>query len=386
MVMIYMDVTSSCKWPRPTGVQRCVRGIYLELKKREKVIPVVWQDSLQTYCHLTPNQHAHMRDLSLFPFEQKFTTGISRSLQFAGNRWRPIDLQQVLRPGDVYLQPEIFQDDRIEWMQQTFPKIPEVRKVGVFYDALNWSHSHLSATGRLTRFEDYMRQFTEFDALTAISEFSASAIKDFWQEVPVSGPAPAVIFPVLGWKRRPRLKSMRERTLRIPYVATLEPRKNHLALLDACDLLWNEGYQFELILVGREGPGQGKLISGKIKKWIKEGKPVEWHPGMSDFRVKRLYKNAKFTLYPSLVEGFGLPILESLWFGAPCLCHQEGAVAETSQGGGCYQVDVKRVESLADGIRNMLDDRELILKLSREAKEREFYTWSDYVDQLQKLW
>ncbi|MEM6884434.1 MAG: glycosyltransferase, partial [Verrucomicrobiota bacterium] len=124
----------------------------------------------------------------------------------------------------------------------------------------------------------------------------------------------------------------------------------------------------------------------KIKKWIKEGKPLEWHSGMSDFGVKRLYQQAKFTLYPSLVEGFGLPILESLWFGAPCLCHQEGAVAETSQGGGCYRVDVKRVESLADGIRKMLDDREFILKLSREAKEREFNTWSDYVDELQKLW
>lgn len=231
-----------------------------------------------------------------------------------------------------------------------------------------------------------MAQFSKFDALTAISEFSASAIKDFWQEVPASGPEPEVIYPVLGWKRRPKLKSSRERKLRIPYVATLEPRKNHLALLDACEILWNEGWDFQLVLVGREGPGQGKQISGKIKKWIKEGKSLEWHSGMSDFGVKRLYQEAKFTLYPSLVEGFGLPILESLWFGAPCLCHQEGAVAETSQGGGCYQVDVKRVDSLVDGIRKLLDEREFVLKLSREAKEREFSSWSDYVNELQKLW
>ncbi|MEM1156884.1 MAG: glycosyltransferase [Verrucomicrobiota bacterium] len=384
--MIYIDVTSSCKWPRPTGVQRCVRGMYLDLKKRSDVMPLVWQESLQTYCRLTPNQHVHLRDLSLFPLEQRYTSKISRILQFIGNRWRPVDLQQELQAGDVFLQAEIFQDDRIEWMQRVFPEIPEVRKVGVFYDALNWSHSHLSATGRLTRFEDYMQQFACFDALTAISEFSADAIQEFWQEVPVKGPEPKVIYPVLGWKKRPKLKSTRERTLRIPYVATLEPRKNHLALLDACEQLWDEGRDFQLVLVGREGPGQGKQISGKIKKWIKEGKPLEWYSGMSDFGVKRLYQQARFTLYPSLVEGFGLPILESLWFGAPCLCHQEGAVAETSQGGGCYRVDVKRVESLADGIRKMLDDQKFILRLSREAKERKFRFWSDYVDNLQKLW
>ncbi|MEM6885962.1 MAG: hypothetical protein AAF571_13120, partial [Verrucomicrobiota bacterium] len=113
-----MDVTSSCKWPRPTGVQRCVRGMYLELKKRSDVMPLVWQESLQTYCRLTPNQHVHLRDLSLFPLEQRYTSKISRSLQFIGNRWRPVDLQQELQAGDVFLQAEIFQDDRIEWMQR----------------------------------------------------------------------------------------------------------------------------------------------------------------------------------------------------------------------------------------------------------------------------
>lgn len=384
--MIYIDVTSSCKWPRPTGVQRCVRGIYCELKKRENVTPLVWQESLQTYCKLTPNQHAHLLNLSLLPFEQNVARSLSRNLQFFGNRLRPVDLKDTLQPGDVYLQPEIFQDDRIEWMQQVFPGIPQVKKVGVFYDALNWSHPHLSATGRLTRFEDYMKQFSEFDAAAAISDFSATAIEAFWNEVPTRGPKPEVIYPVLSWRKRPKFRTTRQRKLRIPYVATLEPRKNHLALLDACELLWQEGYDFKLVLVGREGPGQGKQISGKIRKWIKEGKPIEWHSGMSDIGVKRLYKEALFTLYPSLVEGFGLPVLESLWYGTPCLCHKEGAVAETSQGGGCYCIDVKRVESLADGIRKLLNEKNFVLKLSREAKERTFRTWADYVDELQQLW
>ncbi|MEM6884004.1 MAG: glycosyltransferase [Verrucomicrobiota bacterium] len=356
------------------------------MARRKGVMPVIWQESLQTYCHLTPNQHAHLRDLSLIPFEQKYTAGFSRALQFVGNRLRPFDLRQNLRSGDVYLQPEIFQDDRIEWIEETFKVLKGVRRVGVFHDALNWSHPHLSASGRLTRFEDYMHQFAQFDAIAAISRFSAKAIQDFWKDVPVSGTEPKVIHPVLGWKCRPKLKAISDRVLRIPYVATLEPRKNHLALLDACEILWNERRDFRLILIGREGPGQGKQISGKIKKWIREGKPLEWHTSITNFGMKRLYQQAKFTLYPSLVEGFGLPILESLWFGTPCLCHNEGAVAETSKGGGCYPVDVKRVDSLVDGIRKLLDDHDFLLKLSREAKEREFGAWANYVDELQKLW
>jgi len=56
-------------------------------------------------------------------------------------------------------------------------------------------------------------------------------------------------------------------------------------------------------------------------------------------RSIRLIENALFTVYPSLMEGFGIPILESLWHGKPCVCGGNGALGEVARGGGCLIVD-----------------------------------------------
>ncbi|MGF1678380.1 MAG: glycosyltransferase [Candidatus Methylacidiphilales bacterium] len=366
--------------PRPTGVQRVVRGLVLEMARRGSVLPLVWQSSLGSYCRLTPNQLAHLRGWSLLPWEHSLTGALSRNLQFLGNRMRQVDLSRVLKPGDHFIQPEIFQDERIEWVKAHFPNWQGIRKSLVFYDALNWSHPHLSASGRITRFTDYLNTCAQFDRVVPISDFSDQALKTFWRDERIT-PAPSrVIQPVLGWSRRPRLKSDGDRLMKIPYVATLEPRKNHLALMEACGVLWDEGHAFELILVGKEGPGQGKQIAAKIRNWTEAGKPLRWLAGLSDRGVKRLYRQASFTVYPSLVEGFGLPILESLWFGAPCLCHHDGAVAETARGGGCHLVDVRHVDSLAAGIRSLLTDKALRTRLSNEAASRSFPSWAEYVN------
>jgi len=384
--MIYMDVTSSCKLPRPTGVQRVVRGIYQALTRKTKVIPVVWQPGLECYCRLSPNQWAHLRGFSLLPFEGSLLKTLSKHSQFQINRLKSFDLFRGLKPGDVFLQPEIFQDNRIEWMKEHFPKMSEVKKVAIYYDALNWSHPHLSATGRLTRFEHYLERLSFFDRVSSISDFSTEALSRFWKENGYSGPAPDKIYPVLSWKRRPTGRPLAKRRPVIPYVATLEPRKNHFALLDACCELWDQGHQFDLVLVGKEGPGQGRQIARKIKQIQKQGRTLHWKPGLSDRGVKRLYRNALFSVYPSMVEGFGLPILESLWFGTPCLCHTRGAVAEVAKGGGCLQVDARYVDKIAEGIRLLLEDKTLLRRLGREAKERNFRTWSDYVEELRTLW
>jgi glycosyltransferase involved in cell wall biosynthesis len=302
------------------------------------------------------------------------------------NKLRVLDISRELKSGDVFFQPEIFQDSRIEWMNENFPKFEGVKKVAVFYDALNWSHPHLSATGRLVRFEHYLKALSCFDRVASISDFSTDALVKFWKEEFCKGPEPDRIYPVLSWKKRRAGKPISRRRPVIPYVATLEPRKNHFALLDACCRLWDDGCVFDLVLVGKEGPGQGHQIARKIRQIQKQDKPLYWRPGLSDAGVKRLYRNALFSVYPSMVEGFGLPVLESLWFGTPCLCHTEGAVDEVAQAGGCLQVDARYVENIADGFHRLLNDTELLRRLAREAKERDFRNWSDYVEELRTLW
>src|ERR1700730_2917621 len=80
------------------------------------------------------------------------------------------------------------------------------------------------------------------------------------------------------------------------------------------------------------------------------------------------------------MEGFVLPIAESLWHGKPCICGGNGALGEVAREGGCLIVDQTKTAALADGIKVLLKDRQLYLRLSDEARAREFRSWSDYVD------
>jgi glycosyltransferase involved in cell wall biosynthesis len=380
--VIFLDVSSSCKSPLPTGVQRVVRGIFRGLKKHGRVVPLVWQEKLGTYCRLSLNQHAHLRGLSLFPGEQRVFSGLSKTSQFLANRLRPFDVARVIREGDFWIQPEIYQDGRIEWTRRNLPEWPGVKKVTVVHDALNWSHPHLSATGRLRRFEDYLETSALYDRVIPVSEYTSQAFDQFWKEHHLEAPETKVVHPVLGWKKRPASRSSNHRQLVLPYISGLEPRKNHFALLDACAGLWDEGYEFKLVLVGKEAPSQGRPIARKIHMLIRQGRNVVWHPQLSDFAIRRLYRNALFTLYPSMQEGFGIPILESLWFGTPCLCHTDGAMAEVARGGGCHQVDVRTVETLQDGLRDLMGNRSLVRRLKREADDRQFLQWDTFVGRM----
>ena len=50
-----------------------------------------------------------------------------------------------------------------------------------------------------------------------------------------------------------------------------------------------------------------------------------------------MYRECAFAAFPSVEEGYGLPIIESLWFGKPCLCAGFGSMAEIAEAGGCLR-------------------------------------------------
>jgi glycosyltransferase involved in cell wall biosynthesis len=82
------------------------------------------------------------------------------------------------------------------------------------------------------------------------------------------------------------------------------------------------------------------------------------------------------------MEGFGLPIAESLWHGKPVVCGGNGALGEVAREGGCLIVDQTNKDALADGIHQLLSDRALYARLCEEARARRFRSWADYIGNL----
>jgi glycosyltransferase involved in cell wall biosynthesis len=156
-----------------------------------------------------------------------------------------------------------------------------------------------------------------------------------------------------------------------PYVlfcGTIEPRKNLPRVVEAFRSL--DRPDLELVLAGPRGWKQdvGSLLEplgGRVR-------PLGFVPKPD---LDALYAGAAAVVYPSLQEGFGLPVLEAMARGAPVVT-SAGTAMEEVAGDAALLVDPLDVNALAEAMARLLDDRALAASLGRAGAERAAgYTW-----------
>ncbi len=90
-----------------------------------------------------------------------------------------------------------------------------------------------------------------------------------------------------------------------------------------------------------------------------------------------LYRGAAVVVYPSLSEGFGLPVLEAMTCGAPVVASHAGALPEVA-GDACLLVDPERADAIADAARRCLEDADLAARLSEAGRRRAAgFSWKE---------
>jgi glycosyltransferase involved in cell wall biosynthesis len=290
-----------------------------------------------------------------------------------------LSLDQELGPEDVFLMPDIYRDARTRIFPELIAKI-RGRSLAIFHDAVALQLPTLDERSR-RGFYNYIESLAAFDLVICVSNSSHDHLQMLWGQYGVT-PTKTVVerWPIEISVAEHRSATESSRAL-IVSVGSFEQRKNHLALLRGAAVLWRNGLSFELCLIGRS-TGFGWKVVREIRRLQSEGWPVRWLKHVDDETLHGAYLDCRFTVYPSLAEGFGLPIMESLWYGKPCLCGGNGALGEAARGGGCLIVDQTSDDSLADGIKRLLLDQPLYLRLCQEARARQFRSWSDYTDKL----
>jgi len=163
-------------------------------------------------------------------------------------------------------------------------------------------------------------------------------------------------------------------------VGSKEPRKNHVAVLFAAERLWREGLEFDLRFIGSYG-WNTTLFRRWAKRLRKAGRALHAPPTSGDSDLWSAYASARFTVFPSLHEGYGLPVAESLAFGVPVITTNYGSTAEIAEGGGCLVVDPRDDEQLVTAMRTLLVDDATLERLRGEAGSRAARGWKEYADE-----
>ncbi|MGC9048931.1 MAG: glycosyltransferase family 4 protein [Patescibacteria group bacterium] len=156
----------------------------------------------------------------------------------------------------------------------------------------------------------------------------------------------------------------------ILYVGRLEKKKNIKNLLQAFIILQNLSPHLQLVLIGQPGFGYKEIrnYKSKVKNVIELN-----YVGHQD--LPYLYARAECFVYPSLCEGFGLPILEAMACGCPVVASAVSSIPEIG-GEAVLYFRPENSEEIAKAILKIIKDRELREELKQRGLERvKKYSW-----------
>ncbi|CAK3665007.1 glycosyltransferase family 4 protein [Vibrio crassostreae] len=201
------------------------------------------------------------------------------------------------------------------------------------------SHPSFHPATRVSYLTNKMQSsITKSDHIVVDSDFILKELHDFF---PASKEKSSTLYLGVADSFRPYAKDECDgllRSLKIKHnhfvlsVATLEPRKNLSKLIDAYKLLPSSvRNQYPLVLVGDQGWKNIELMNN-AKELVERGQII-FTGYLADDDLKHLYASAAAFVYPSLYEGFGLPVIEAMASGSPVITSNIGATAEVAASG-----------------------------------------------------
>jgi glycosyltransferase involved in cell wall biosynthesis len=215
------------------------------------------------------------------------------------------------------------------------------------------------------------------DHIVAISRFTRNHFLDVFPHYPPE--RITVIYPASRYEttpaisRPPRLSGLSPGGYWLN-VGVLEPRKNHVGLLRAYALLKKEREEnLPLVLAG----GRGWLMDDmpRILDELGLRQSVLCLGHVDEETLHWLYQNCFAFVYPSFLEGFGLPVVEAMTLGAPVIASQVSSIPEIVGEGGIL-IDPSSVESLAQAMRELSDSKSMRQTFKeRSVKEAAKFSW-----------
>ncbi len=352
-----------------TGIQRVTREVTRRWFDRHELTLVGWHQDLSGMRVLTPDE--------------------GRRARFGGDEADVPADDPLLVPWQCrYILPELAAEVVRAGHLQAMAQYSGTSLNMIGYDLVPMTTAETAHEGMVPGFARNLAAARYARVIVPISEGAGVEYRGWRAMLAGAGLSGPRIEPVvLPAQAQPETEvSMRLASARIPVgalpvvlvVGSHEPRKNHLAILHAAELLWREGRAFSLCFIGGNS-WNSQEFTDTLADLQDAGRPVEAVSAASDDLLWGAYRVARFTVFPSINEGFGLPVAESLACGTPVITSGFGSMKEIADdGGGALLVDPRDDESLVSAMRSLLVDDDLMAELRRQARTRPERTWDSY--------
>ncbi|HKB90860.1 MAG TPA: glycosyltransferase [Opitutaceae bacterium] len=332
--MIYFDVTKTAASSHRSGLTRVTGRLLVELGS--VVVPVVWD---QAFCRVDTR--------------------------------KPVTLKST----DWLLTAELFSESERPGFWK-FLKAKPCQLAAIFHDAIPLKLPHSTWPQSVARHPEYLKMLSRFDRVWAVSCAVRDDLIGWWTWSGVGTVPPVEVLTLGGdFNGEPRRIEAGAKDLNLLCVGIVEPRKNQSFLLKVCSELWRQGIMFNLHIVGRVNPHFGQPVVEEIKHLQRRYPGLHHHAGASDSALVGLYREACATAFPTLAEGCGLPLLESLWLGVPCIASDLPPLRENAAGGGCRLLPLNDQAAWVAALKSILTNTPELQTLQREASSRPIPSW-----------
>ncbi len=262
--------------------------------------------------------------------------------------------------GDLFLLPDAYWPRRNVWTAVDHARAQGAMISTVLYDLIPVTHPEFVGLKRKEVFVQYLQNVaTKSDLIVAISDTVRNQAKEFLPTICGDEPVcqdirsfelGAELSSSQGHVRKSVQNLFSPDAKDTPYlmVATFDPRKNHRYLIEAFDILWKQRPDLKLCLVGRIGWLCEDILIQLEKHAHRDRELFVFHD-LSDAELQYCYSSSRGVIFPSIVEGFGLPIVEALWHGQKTFASDTPIHREVGRG-DCSYFNLADPQSLVDSI------------------------------------
>ena len=367
---VYIDITEFLARPHRTGIQRVTGELCSGWPGDSELVPArVTSDSRLVV--LSTETLTHIR--GYFNARPEEVPGYIDRLRRASER--PVAPAQLASDDRILVTELFFDEDRIRFYRALGPSTLN-RVYFIVYDLLPLTHPQYFSAD--TQHGPIAKYFQLVRDARLVAFISGSTRRAYWQRLHRNQSTDGPILPLgsdgLGERGT---SSGAVQDLRFTVVGSLEPRKNHSLVLDTFEELQKEIPELQLWFVGRMNWPDAPFRE-RVRKVAAHSSWFRHVDNADDYRLRQHIECSRAVILVSSGEGFGLPLVESLWLRVPVIAAPDIPSLEAYADQGIHLITSIDERSLRDAIVSFTDDAYYRKKAS-EASELKLPTWKNFV-------